>query len=171
MSNVLPDYEYLLECFDYDVETGEFKWKERPLNHFKNKTAMSIINSRLAGKPAGSAVKESTNICSHVRLLGQYFSIKKIIWKLVNKTDPNGVLQFKDGNPSNLKYENLAYRFYNTSSSGYKWVVKNQGKYCANIMHEGVKYYLGSFDTPDQAHNVALLKKMELSENSNAKCA
>jgi hypothetical protein len=168
----LPDYEYLLECFDYNKDTGEFIWKTRPLTHFKNKTAMSIINSRLAGKSAGSLRNsENNNRCSHVRLLGQYFSIKKIIWKLVNKIDPDGILKFKDGDPTNLRYDNLTYRFHNTQPTGYKWVVKNQGKYCANIMHEGVKYYLGSFDTPDQAHNVALLKKTELSQLSNTQCA
>lgn len=168
--STLPDYEYLIECFNYDQDTGEFTWRERPLCHFKNKTAMTIINSRLAGKPAGSKNQTKNNICSHVRLLGQYFSIKKVIWKLVNKTDPNGILQFKDGDPNNLKYDNLTYRFYNTTSSGYKWVVKNQGKYCATIMHEGVTYYLGSFDNPDQAHNVALAKKTELSQ-SKQQCA
>jgi hypothetical protein len=170
--SALPEYEYLIECFDYNFETGEFTWKERPMSHFKTKTAMSIINSRLAGKSAGSQPTAGTNNrCSHVRLLGQYYSIKKIIWKLVNRNDPNGVLKFKDGNSSNLRYDNLVYRFQNTQSSGYKWVVKNQGKYCANIMHEGVKYYLGSFDTPDQAHNIALLKKEELSQLSNIQAA
>lgn len=32
----LPDADYLLECFEVDLEQGTLYWKERPLHHFKS---------------------------------------------------------------------------------------------------------------------------------------
>ena len=45
--------KYLQECFFYNQETGEFFWKERPLKHFKNISAMKTFNTKQAGKIAG----------------------------------------------------------------------------------------------------------------------
>lgn len=31
---ILPDREYLVQCFDYDPISGVLTWKNRPLEHF-----------------------------------------------------------------------------------------------------------------------------------------
>ncbi|WP_251847234.1 HNH endonuclease signature motif containing protein [Enterobacter hormaechei] len=49
--------EYLRECFQYDPETGELTWKERPLSHFEHSTkADGGFNKKYAGKIAGSVM-------------------------------------------------------------------------------------------------------------------
>lgn len=42
--------EYLLSVFDYNSETGVLKYKHRPLNHFKTKSAHTNWNNNKAGK-------------------------------------------------------------------------------------------------------------------------
>lgn len=46
--------EYLKECLEYNIETGIFIWKTRPLNHFKNSHGCNIWNSKFSGKVTGS---------------------------------------------------------------------------------------------------------------------
>ena len=42
--------EYLLSVFDYNPETGVLKYKQRPIHHFKSKSAFSNWNNNKAGK-------------------------------------------------------------------------------------------------------------------------
>jgi len=55
----LPSQEYLKECFDYDVETGNLIWrKDRPISHFKDEHDKCIFNSKYASKFAGSIERQ-----------------------------------------------------------------------------------------------------------------
>ena len=40
----LPSQKYLLECFDYDQDTGELTWKKRPRHHFGSVGAWKSFN-------------------------------------------------------------------------------------------------------------------------------
>ena len=48
---------YLRECLSYDSETGELTWKRRPLEHFFNRRAWAIWNTKWVGKQAGARAR------------------------------------------------------------------------------------------------------------------
>lgn len=73
------------------------------------------------------------------------------------------VIDHKDGNPANDRWENLrlATRAENsgndrkrkTNTSGFKGVSRyKNGKWMAQIMWQRQTYWLGLHDTPEQAH-------------------
>lgn len=157
----LPDQEYLHECFNYNPDTGCLIWKKRPDYHFENEHAKMCINNRHAGKLAGSIPTKSSQ--SHVRIKGRYYSVKKIIWKLVTGEDPMWHLTFKDGNESNLIFSNIVPKTETPIySTGYKWVTKVKNKFIATVTHDYTRHYIGSFDTAEKAYEASLRKRKEL---------
>ena len=58
MTNELT-HEYLLECLNYNPETGALIWKHRPENHFKNEHGYKTWNAKFAHKTAGSLHKST----------------------------------------------------------------------------------------------------------------
>ena len=48
----LPPLEFLRECFDYDPETGAFRWRRRPARHFSDPDTAQQWNARYAGTEA-----------------------------------------------------------------------------------------------------------------------
>jgi len=49
------------------------------------------------------------------------------------------------------------------STSGYRGVTQiSNGRWKAQLGHNGVRFYLGLHDTPEQAHEVAKAKRLEL---------
>lgn len=46
------------ECLDYFPETGEFKWKNRPREHFATERGWKTFNSQRAGVSAGTLNSE-----------------------------------------------------------------------------------------------------------------
>ena len=50
----LLSLEFMLECFDLNVDTGILSWRFRPRHHFKSDHAMRSWNTRYAGSVAVS---------------------------------------------------------------------------------------------------------------------
>lgn len=50
---MIIDQEYLKECFDYDILTGICTWRNRPLEHFKNKAGYNGFNSKFPDVEVG----------------------------------------------------------------------------------------------------------------------
>lgn len=42
--------EFVQETFSYNANTGDLRWKDRPLSHFPSHHGMKTINARQAGK-------------------------------------------------------------------------------------------------------------------------
>lgn len=157
----LPALEYLQECFNYNPTDGLFVWKQRPAHHFESEHAMKTINVRQAGKPAGS--KPTKGCQSHVRLLGKYYSVKKVIWKLMTGTEPDRHLTFKDGCTNNLKFDNIIPKTVSPNITvGLKWVSQVNNRFVAKVSYKTKCYYVGIFDTAEQAHEAGRMKKEEL---------
>jgi hypothetical protein len=53
--------DFLFECFDYNQELGEIKWKARPIHHFKNESEQKSWNSRYADTVPGYIKKDKGN--------------------------------------------------------------------------------------------------------------
>ena len=63
----LPPRSFLLECFEYFPDSGELRWKKRPLEHFPGKPGeFTRWNNRYAGTIVGN--KSFTAQGRHARL-------------------------------------------------------------------------------------------------------
>lgn len=159
----LPTQEYLQECFNYDPLTGVLTWKTRPVSHFKTVRAASVINSRCAGKPAGCLNGHGRKIVSIGA--GVQVIAARLIWKLVTGDEPEDLIDHKDLDKANDRWDNLrpatkAQNEYNTpvrrnNTAGFKnvcWAPREQ-KYRAYITAARKQFHLGYFDTPEEANN------------------
>lgn len=173
--------EYLKECLDYDPETGVFIWKERPRSHFKTDRAWKTINSRCAGKEAGSIWTDGSRKTEYLRItiLNLPRFAHRLVWIYMNGCLPDNDIDHIDGNGLNNKLSNLrdvstqdnlknqAMYVNNTSGVvGIYWTKASQ-KWVARIPHNGKLKYLGSFDDKLEAINARKQAEIEYGYHKN----
>lgn len=157
----LPPKEYLVECFDYDAESGVLTWRARPLHHFKNSLGMNVFNSVYAGAEAGHINSKGY---FNVEINRRSYKCHRVIWKLIAGTDPDEGLDHKDTNKQNNAWTNLreATRQENefnqplrkSNTTGYKGVSYHRAtkRFQASVREHGKKKHLGLFETAELAH-------------------
>lgn len=101
----LPSQDYLRECFDYVLSTGQLIWRSRPSEHFKDLRAYKAFNSRFSGQVAGHY--HSRNGYLEIRFNRMLYKGHRIIWKLLTGEDPNNMLDHINGDVSDNRIENL----------------------------------------------------------------
>ena len=145
MKKPLPSQARLRELLDYDPLSGGL---------------VRIANSRrsdLIGKPAGS-----NHLYSKVSVDQKIYAAHRIIWMWMTGEDPGELeIDHIDRNRHNNRWENLRLATVsqnrincgNKSRSGLpKGVKKNKGRFGARLTVDGVVHWLGTFDTPEEAH-------------------
>lgn len=159
MAKEMPSQEYLKECFNYDPSTGVLVWKYRPIQHFKDARAHKIWNTKFLGKVAGTAQSDGVKITlSTLRTMAH-----RVIWKLVFGAEPAMLIDHKNGNPLDNTLSNLREASYTENNRnrkiiackvGLKGVVlrKDSGKFRARINVGGGNKWLGTYSTPEEAH-------------------
>lgn len=137
---------------DYDLETGEFRWRERNSKQW---------NGRYAHKIAGSVCEDGYTV---IGLFGRLFKAHQLAWLYVYGVQPDCDIDHVDNNRSNNAIHNLrlASRSQNLANSwreeksttGFKGVSfrKRRKPFAAHIKHNGKSKYLGSFETREEAH-------------------
>lgn len=152
--------EYLKECIEYDPETGLAYWKERPLHHFKNSSNMKSVNKN-TGKPI-----DMINSHGYIRFTINYstYLLHRVIWKLITGEDSEHLIDHIDGNKLNNKWDNLREatvgqnacnkKISSHNTTGYKGVSvgRTQNTWVAVIRLDGKVKKLGTFPTPEDAH-------------------
>lgn len=95
MPKPLPSQEYLNERLNYDDETGQLFWKERPVSKFSGKTparAKSLCdlwNLRYANRPAFTYISSDGY---HVGALDrEAYKAHRIIWKMATGEEPENI--------------------------------------------------------------------------------
>lgn len=152
-------HKRLLECLTYDPDTGVFTWAKR--------ISIRIVVGRRAGVVGKNGHR-------YVRIDGKRFAEHRLAWFYVYGELPTHDIDHIDGVPganriSNLRQatdcENLQNRGKERSNtSGFKGVTWHKGgkKWLAQIGANNAHYYLGLFDTPEQAHAAYAEKAHEL---------
>lgn len=138
-------------------------WKSRPASLFKSKRSCGHFNNTRAGKLAGYLAKDQNGyVCWRVEVFGVPYLASRIIWEMAHGRALSALefIDHRDGNPLNNSIENLrlASRRQNKfnektrsdSQSGMKGVRKSGSKWIARHGIGG-KFYLGKFDTPEEA--------------------
>jgi len=90
----LPTQEFLLECFDYNPETGILIWKERPLYHFCRDNIGRMCNTNHTGKLAGTVTSRGYVALRFGKVI---YLAHRIIWKLYYGVDPVKLIDHING--------------------------------------------------------------------------
>lgn len=167
----LPTQEYLKECIEYDEESGECFWKHRDTSHFSDANISKSWNARFSGKLI-NYIDKSGKIC--VRLDKQQYPLHRLIFKMYYGSDPSKFLKHKDNNIINNRISNL-YEDDTSATSGKQKISKHntsglsgatfnqrQKKWISEITYKSKRYYIGSFDTAEEAHAAYLKASDEL---------
>lgn len=139
--------ERLRALVSYDKITGILTWRV---------AARGITT----GAVAGSARKDGYRV---VRVDGALYLAHRLAWLYVHGVWPDGKLDHHDRCRDNNRITNLREATnelnaqnrgsaQSNSRTGLLGVSRKRGKWTAEIASEGVKYRLGSFDTPEAAH-------------------
>lgn len=168
--------EFLLECFNYDKETGVLTWRTRPIHHFKKEWVWLEWNRKYAGKLAGTKSKQKEHwTVLRVAVNKKILMCHRVIWKLVTGVTPPHKLDHKDHDELNNKWGNLrlaqgsknsrnqSRRVDNkTGLSGVCYQAAKRLPWLCQLRHEGTYYYLGRHSSLLDAAAVVLSKRASL---------
>lgn len=150
----LPSQETLRGLFSYNPDTGA-------LTNLSTRNSRAVKGQR-AGHLMGTGYRK-------IRIDGKDYGEHRLIWKLVYGYDPE-VINHKDHDRSNNRLDNLedgtctdnnrhSAAAINALPLGVKQL-KEKGKtydrYIARATVNGKRLYLGTYDTPEQAHQAYL---------------
>lgn len=177
--NPVPPKWFLDECFEYFPETGELRWRKRPLSHFVDDVAMRKWNTRWAGT-ATKTLGNGDHIIVQVIFEGKRFrpQITRVIFAMLQRTVPDGqLIDHIDRNPLNNRISNLRPITPQQSAfnSETKPRTRNHGlprgvypqfgcinRWQAKIRHNYKEICLGTFGSPEEAHAAYAAKAREL---------
>ena len=155
---LLPSAERLRECFDYDLETGVLTWQVRPREHFDATRGWRSFNANFAGKRAGTITKTGHR---NVYINAVRYSVSRVVIKWMTGEEPPKTVDHCGGDPANDKWENLRpatmleqgwnRRLRKDNTSGFRGVRRDGKGWMARINEGGVRRYLGTYDTPEEA--------------------
>lgn len=151
--------DYLRECFDCDAERGILIWRHRPRSHFKHIRQFAAVNTRFAGKVAGTL---SPSGYLDVTVADQKIRVHRIIWAMHTGTWPTKSLDHINRNRLDNPFANLREATHSQnianqpvsprSKVGLKGVCAHYKRFRAQIKTPDGVLYLGMFDTPELAH-------------------
>lgn len=151
-----PNQEYLAQCFAYDSQTGDLRWRCRPVAHFSDPAIADAWNAKHGGTLVDGRNSRGYRVC---RVDGERFLAHRLIWKMLTGVDTEEIDHI-DGNPLNNGKTNLrpASRTQNcanrsaASRSHPRGVYERNGRFRAIFISAGVRTSLGTFPTQELAH-------------------
>lgn len=153
----LPDQAYLRECFDYHPLTGALVWRERPAHHFPLGLTHAIQN-KSKGKQAACRDKDGY---LRVRVGGATVGVHRVIWKWMTGEEPPEQIDHHNNVCGDNRWDNLRAADQLTNGMNQqrrkarslpKGVSRQGSKFRARIRMVRRQYWLGSYETPEEAH-------------------
>lgn len=145
------------QVWDYDCNTGIFRWRISPSAHIPVATV------------AGSINKQGYRV---IVFEGLHYACHRLAWLFVYGEWPNGGLDHEDtikdhnwiGNlrPATKSQNGANMLCHRDNAAGYKGVSFHRGKWTAQIRTNGRNLHLGRHDTPEAAHAAYVAKAKEL---------
>lgn len=151
-SKPLPPAEVLEEWFLLDPSTGRLYWRKKP--------AKQVPSGREAGwKQMHGPLhpRWSIHVPGHSRFLRS-----RLVWKMTTGNDPKGIIDHRNGNSLDDRFENLLDTDHSwnnrnrkvRSKSGLRGAYPSpngDGKWCCTMQINNEKIYVGTFDTAEEA--------------------
>lgn len=149
----------LIELTEYDHITGQFHWKKRITREGDDPAKVAAWNTRYSGNAAG--VK--THGYLKISIDDNKYYAHRLVWLFMNGTMPDGLIDHINRNGLDNRYQNLRIANKRENSLNTDKIPKNKtgftgvvalphGRFSAQKTISGVHYYLGSYDTPQEAH-------------------
>ena len=157
-----PPVEIVKAVLDFDPLTGDLIWRRR----FQSPQ----WSGRYAGKPAGSLTR---NGYVEISFDGISYLAHRLAWLIAHGEAPDEI-DHVNGNRSDNRITNLRkatrlqnkqnLKTYATNTTGLAGVTyhRPRRRYMAQITHQNQHYYLGLFDTAEEAHAAYLEAKARL---------
>ena len=147
----LPSVAELWELFSYNPLTGELFWLVRRSSQTRLDHAAGFIDAY----GYRSIKVNNFQIRAH-----------RLVWAWVTGADPGSVqLDHKDHNKTNNRIWNLRLCTDTENRAnilGMKGWCRANGRYKARLIHNGKVMYLGTYDTPEEAHAAYLSARKRL---------
>lgn len=155
----LIDAATVRAILDYDPITGAFTWRKGSRNKVK------------AGMPAGYVLKSSGSL--HIGIDRVKYAAHRLAWLHFYGEWPKGLIDHINGvrldnSIANLRAVDDAINVQNQrrpqkrNTTGFLGVTRSQGKYQAQLTANRKSFYIGLFDTPEEAHQAYLAAKRKL---------
>ena len=159
--------KYLKECFEYNPESGDLIWKDRPLKHFKSKQAQIVSNKKTNGRlveskhPNGRG-KTYLKVGFSTLEGKKAFLVHRVIWMIVHGEWPE-FIDHVNGNGTDNRLSNLRsvsmeennrnIRKHKTNTSGVTGVYENKRdeKWLAMIWNGNKQINIGTYETKAEA--------------------
>lgn len=156
----LPTADYVRSILHYEPETGELRWRERPVTHFRAtggrtaEHACAVWNARYAGAVAGT----DGDGYILIGIDGRIYRAHRIAWLWMTGEWPKDQVDHKNMRRADNRWENLREashsqnngnrRAYSNNTSGVKGVYwhKLVKKWKAEIQVNGRTISVGYFD-------------------------
>lgn len=115
----MPDLDLFRSLVDYDKETGQFMWKERPSSMFSAEQHAKTWNTRFAGKLAFNTLNHNGYL--YGALFEGNYSTHRLAWYFVHGSEPDEVDHINgvrtDNRIANLRDVNRTQNCRNTKRS------------------------------------------------------
>ena len=151
--------EKLKQELEYDPETGLFTW----------------IAKRSGVVTGKKAHKLNTSGYVQIRVLGKSYVAHRLVWLYTHGEFPECQIDHINGQRADNRLVNLRLAQNNdrdnrqnstlqsNNTTGFMGVTRmKDGKYMAQINKNGVKYYLGVYAAPEEAHAVYLKARADM---------
>ena len=155
--------ERLKELLNYDADTGVFtnrKMRQGPLRVGERAGWLSVLGYRCIG------------------LDRKKFRAARLAWLYVHGEWPKYEVDHINGHrlddrianlrdvPRNINAQNVKPSARPKNKTGFAGVSRApNGTYNSAVKHQGIQVYLGTFDTPQEAHTVYIAAKLKLHPN------
>lgn len=147
----------LKDVLAYDSSTGNFHWKV-----YTRKTKPGQLAGCLNSQGYVQIMYKQVNYLAH--RLAWLFTYGEYPEQYLDHINQNK----SDNRLSNLRAVNNSFNMSNidapckNNSVGYRGVSRNKNGFSAKLKFQNVIYYLGTFSTPEEAHQKYQNKKQEL---------
>lgn len=146
-------HERLLEMLCYDPETGVFRWRVT-----RARTAHAGDRAGCQEKPW---IKGRTTPWRCIHISGKTYQESRLAWLYMTGAWPERQIDHRDGNRLNNSWSNLREatpvqnsanrRKRSDNTTGFKGVVRRGRRFRAYAKIDGIRKYLGTFLTAEEA--------------------